>query len=72
VIDVTTCDHYGHWDVEDIRRLCEYRDRLKASLERIQQERLTWAMTCHPHECMACDLLDKAIRDALPQSDEQP
>lgn len=42
--------------------------RLKDALERIQQERLTWAMTCHPHECTACDLLDQAIRASQPQS----
>lgn len=34
MIDVTTSDHHGHWDVEDIKRLCEYRDRLRAALFR--------------------------------------
>lgn len=32
MIDITTADHHGHWDVEDIKRLCEYRDRLRGTL----------------------------------------
>ena len=34
-VDVTIADAYGHWDYEDIKRLCEYRDRLRAALTRI-------------------------------------
>ena len=36
-IDVTTHDAFGHWDYEDIVRLCAYRDRLRAALERIDK-----------------------------------
>ncbi len=32
MIDVTTADHHGHWDVEDIKQLCEYRDQLRGTL----------------------------------------
>lgn len=37
VIDVRTADAYGHWDHEDIKRLCEYRDSLKAEIERLRE-----------------------------------
>ena len=35
MIDVTTAGDDGHWDHADIKRLCEYRDRLKAALRKI-------------------------------------
>lgn len=55
---------------EGLANYAQENERLKAALERIQDERLTWAMTCHPHECAACDLLDKAIRASQPQPDK--
>jgi len=32
MIDVTTQGPDGHWDYEDIKRLCEYRDLLRTSV----------------------------------------
>jgi hypothetical protein len=43
MIDVTTSDHHGHWDVTDIRRLCEYRDQLRGNLS-LAEEGLANAM----------------------------
>lgn len=31
VVDVTTATADGHWDYEDIKRLCAYRDQLKTA-----------------------------------------
>lgn len=63
--DITTCDENGHWDVWEIKLLCEYRDRLKAALDDIRQTSLTWAMVC-PCDCTMCAKLHEAIRDAEP------
>jgi len=41
-------------------------ERRRATLQRIEQERLTWAMTCQCY-CPACKALDKLIRFAVPQ-----
>jgi hypothetical protein len=50
------------------------RKKLSARLQelnRIKQERLTWAMVCD-HDCPACTALDDAIRGDPPQSCDDP
>jgi hypothetical protein len=44
VIDVRTAEADGHWDYADIKRLIEYRDRLKAALRAVLQAE--WMVTC--------------------------
>lgn len=44
--------------------------QLLASLEAINQARLTWAMACPHDDCGACQDFDAAIRAALPQTCE--
>lgn len=34
--DITTCDENGHWDVWEIKLLCDYRDRLRQENERLR------------------------------------
>lgn len=41
------------------------------ALERIQQERLTWAMYCEC-TCTFCERLSSVIRGSVPQSSPQP
>lgn len=41
MIDVTTQGPDGHWDIEDIKRLCEYRDQLRAALRRYGRHKLS-------------------------------
>jgi hypothetical protein len=46
MIDVTTAGDDGHWDHADIKRLCEYRDQLKAALRWIASVPCVGIMSC--------------------------
>jgi hypothetical protein len=53
LIDVTTADEHGHWDVADIKRLCEHRGALLARCERAeaQAKRLRAVLTANDTLC---------------------
>ena len=50
---------------EGLANYAQENKELKERLERIEQERLTWAMTCECY-CPACTALDKLIRRHVP------
>jgi chromosome segregation ATPase len=62
MIDVTTCDHYGHWDVEDIKRLCEYRDQLRGTLSLAEEGLANYAQE-NEQLCGDLSLAKRALED---------